>query len=50
MNSIYTPIKKDNFSKIEEEFDYEILKIRSEFDIVKTLLNDKLTIRREGKK
>ena len=27
MNSIYTPIKKDNFSKIEEEFDYEILKI-----------------------
>ena len=27
MNSIYTPIKKDPFSKIEEEFDYEILKI-----------------------
>ena len=27
MNSIYTPIGKDTFSKIEEEFDYEILKI-----------------------
>ena len=27
MNSIYTPIRKDPFSKIEEEFDYEILKI-----------------------